>query len=295
MSLCLPVGDAGFVLGATVTEQLRTFHGRLFLPEAHAERLGESLAIVGIDPGRPLPEVFAAAASVAAHNYAAAGHDLGVVVFVTPGDLPAQHGGRGGPPRTIVHSFPLAFASWADSYESGVSLRSTSVRQVPDACWPVRAKVRSRLHYYLADREAHAVEPTARAVLLHLDGRVSETSTANVAVVRGTTITTPPADDALPGVSLQHARGIAAALGMAWATRSLSIDDLADADEILLTSTPSCILPATRFDGRPVGTGRPGPIYRTLLATWSDQVGLDIAAQARACRHPGGPATDAAP
>jgi pyrroloquinoline-quinone synthase len=43
------------------------------------------------------------------------------------------------------------------------------------------------------------------------------------------------------------------------------------------------ILPATRFDGRPVGTGAPGPVYRRLLAAWSADVGLDIAAQAR--RH----------
>ncbi|NBP81852.1 TetR family transcriptional regulator, partial [bacterium] len=47
--LSLPVGDAGFVLGATVTEQLRTFRGRLFRPHAHSKRLHESLVITGID------------------------------------------------------------------------------------------------------------------------------------------------------------------------------------------------------------------------------------------------------
>jgi len=285
-SLCLPLGDAGFVLGATVTEQLRTFHGRLFLPEAHEERLRESLAIVGIDPGRPLHSLFEAAAAVAAHNQAAApDHDLGVVVFVTPGDLPAQHGGRRGVPRAMIHSFPLAFASWARGYESGVTLRTATVRQVPDACWPVRAKVRSRLHYHLADREADAAEPGARAVLLHLDGRVSETSTANVAVVRGDTVTTPPPEDALPGVSLGHLRSLAEASGLSWTYRSLGVADLAAASEILLTSTPSCLLPATRFDGRPVGDGRPGRVHRMLLSAWSGQVGLDIAGQALACSH----------
>ena len=43
--LSLPVGDAGFVLGATVTEQLRTFRGELFLPDDHGRRLDESLAV----------------------------------------------------------------------------------------------------------------------------------------------------------------------------------------------------------------------------------------------------------
>jgi len=284
--LRLPVGDAGFVLGAAVTEQLRTFQGRLFLPAAHEERLRESLAIVGTAPALPLADVFAAAADVAAHNHALqpAADDLALVIFVTPGDLPAQHDGHAGAPRSIIHTFPLAFCGWADAYEAGVSLRVAAVRQVPEACWPVRAKVRSRLHYHLADREVQVVEPAARAVLLHLDGRVSETSTANVAIVRDDAILTPPSADALPGVSLRHVHDLARTLGLGWEARSLTAADLAAADEILLTSTPSCILPATRFDGRPVGSGTPGRVYRRLLSAWSDRVGLDIAAQARRYR-----------
>ena len=283
-SLCLPVGDAGFVLGATVTEQLRTFRGRLFLPEDHEKRFRNSLSIVGIDPGRPLGDVFEAAAHVAAHNHAIgpADGDLGLVIFVTPGDQPAQHGGHGSLPRTVIHTFPLAFPLWAAAYEHGVPLRSVSVRQVPDACWPVHAKVRSRLHYFLADREAHAAEPGGRAVICHIDGRVSETSTANIAIVHGNTILTPPPADALPGVSLGFLQGLAELLGIGWEMRSLTTENLATADEILLTSTPSCLLPATRFDGQPVGSGHPGPVQRRLLAAWSEGIGLDIAGQARA-------------
>jgi branched-chain amino acid aminotransferase len=289
-SLSLPVGDAGFVLGATVTEQLRTFHGRLFLPEAHEQRLRDSLATVGIDPGRPLAEIFAAAAELAALNHASgpADDDLGLVIFVTPGDQPSQHGGSGGPPRAVIHTFPLAFSLWANAYETGVSLRSVSVRQVPDVCWPVHAKVRSRLHYFLADREAHAAEPGAKAVVCHLDGRVSETSTANIAIVSGGTIVAPAAADALAGVSLRYTERLAESLGLSWQTRSLTEADLAAADEILLSSTPNCLLPATRFDGRGIGTGLPGPVFRRLLVAWGEQVGLDIAAQARARSRSGG-------
>lgn len=302
--LALPLGDAGFVLGATVTEQLRTICGRLFLVDEHLARLQESLAVVGIVPPVTLATIGAAAESVAAHNHAVAvaarggstgsgpdvdpamGPDLGLVVFATPGDLPAQHEGQGGPPRVVVHTFPLAFRLWADAYDRGLSLRTVATRQVPDACWPVHAKVRSRLHYHLADREAHAAEPGARAVLEHLDGRISETSTANIAVVCNGAITVPPPADALGGVSLAFVRQLAERLGIEWFERSLRAADLAAADEILLTSTPSCILPATRFDGQPVGSGGPGPVFRRLLAAWSDDVGLDIAAQARQQRQP---------
>jgi len=295
----IPAGDAGFVLGATVTEQLRTFHGRLFLPEPHAERLAGSLAAVGILPAPDRDAIIGAAHELAVRNHrllsAVAGQqpDLAVVIFVTAGDLPAQHGGRAGPPRVGIHSFPLAFGLWAAAYGQGVALRSVSVRQVPADCWPLAAKVRSRLHYFLADREAHAAEPGSRAVLAHHDGRISETSTANVAIVRAGEVVAPPAGDALPGVSLGFARRLAAGLGVAWQERSLTAADLAAADEILLASTPSCLLPATRFDGRPVAAGRPGPVFRRLLAAWSRAVAVDIAGQAR--HHAGIPAVGACP
>jgi len=281
--LVLPVGDAGFVLGATVTEQLRTFGGRLFLSAWHAERFAHSLAIAGIEPALPAAEIFAAAAELARHNHALGrpAGDLGVVVFATPGDLPAQHGGRGSPPRVAVHSFPLAFSLWARAYAEGIALRNVPVAQVPAASWPLALKCRSRMHYHLADRAAAAAEPGARAILCHTDGRVSETSTANVALVRDGRIITPPPADALPGVSLRFCRELATGLGLEWEERSLALADLAAADEILLTSTPNCLLPATRLDGRPIGSGGPGPVFQRLLSAWSDRVGVDIAGQAQ--------------
>jgi branched-chain amino acid aminotransferase len=120
-------------------------------------------------------------------------------------------------------------------------------------------------------------------VLYHADGRVSETSTANIAIVRDGTITTPPPSDALAGVSLGHLKVLATAAGITWIERSLTRDDLAAADEILLTSTPFCLLPATYFDGVAVGSGSPGVVFSGLLKAWSQGVDLDIADQALAC------------
>jgi len=278
----IPPGDAGFVLGAMVTEQLRTFGGSLFLPERHRQRFESSLAAAGIDTPVPVAEIVAAAATLARHNHSLlpAGGDLGVVILATPGDLPAQHAGRASRPRVAAHSFPLAFALWAAAYRQGVSLRTVPVTQVPGTCWPIHLKCRSRMHYHLADRAAAAAEPGARAILCHTDGRVSETSTANVALVRDGTILTPPPTDALPGISLAHLHLLCRRLGIPWHERSLGIADLHAADEVLLTSTPSCLLPAARLDGRPIGAGIPGPMFSRLIAAWTADVGLDIIAQA---------------
>ena len=289
--LSIPVGDAGFVLGATVTEQLRTFGGRLFLADQHAARFRDSLACAGIDPGLPLEAIFAAAETVASHNHAR-GHrhdDLGVIVFATPGNLPSQHRGRSSQPRVAIHSFPLAFSTWSNAYRNGITLRSVSICQVPDACWPLQMKCRSRMHYVLADTMAKSLEPGARAVLCHADGRVSETSTANIAIVQRGMIITPPSTDALAGVSLHYLKQLSASLGIVWREHSLRSEDLASADEILLTSTPNCLLPATRLDGRPIGSGQPGPIAQQLLAAWSGSVGLDIVRQAFEAAEPNPP------
>jgi len=295
--LSIPVGDAGFVLGATVTEQLRTFGGRVFLANLHAARFRDSLACAGIDPGLPLETIFAAAATVASHNHALGvlQDDLGVIVFATPGNLPSQHQGRASQPRVAIHSFPLAFSTWANAYRNGAALRSVSICQVPDTCWPLQMKCRSRMHYVLADAMARSLEPAARAVLCHADGRVSETSTANIAIVRRGTIITPPSTDALAGVSLRYLKQLSASLGISWQEHSLRSEDLASADEILLTSTPSCLLPATRLDGRPIGLGQPGPIAEQLLAAWSSSVGVDIVRQAFEAAQPTVPSVSPVP
>jgi len=82
------------------------------------------------------------------------------------------------------------------------------------------------------------------------------------------------------GVSLRCAELLEESLSLAWRSRSLTEADLSSADEILLGSTPSCILPAPRFSGRPAGAGRPSTIDQSLLGAWSRLVDLGIAAQA---------------
>lgn len=52
-----------------------------------------------------------------------------------------------------------------------------------------------------------------------------------------------------------------------------------NAGELLLLGAPFCVLPVVELDGRPVGTGRPGDACRAIAAAWSDETGVDVAAQ----------------
>ena len=279
----IPVSDAGFVLGATLSEQLRTVGGRLFELDKHLKRLERSLEIVGIPLPEPLEQIARVATELARHNGAALplGADLGLAILVTPGPYVTLAAGATDGATLCLHTYPLPFVLWADKYERGQSLVATDVRQVPPACWPAEIKCRSRMHYYLADREAALREPGARALLLDLDGHVTETSTANVLTwMEGEGLVSPPRDLILPGISLAVTRELAETLGMSCCERLLTVEELQGATEVLLTSTPFCILPVTRIGGEPIGDGRPGAVFQRLLAAWNERTGIDIVRQA---------------
>jgi branched-subunit amino acid aminotransferase/4-amino-4-deoxychorismate lyase len=137
------------------------------------------------------------------------------------------------------------------------------------------------MHYYLADREAAAIDPEARALLLDAQGLVTEASTANLLIYRaGEGILSPPWNKVLHGISMSVVAELARRLDIPCGHCDLTPDAVAAADEAMLTSTSTCILPVTRLNGRPIGSGRPGKVFSALLAAWSEMVGVDIAAQA---------------
>ena len=286
--VCLPPYDAGFVQGTTVGEQLRTFGGRLFMLDEHLARLRRSLDVIGVRPAVSLGTLAEISRSLARHNHAllADGDDLGLSIVVTPGVYSAFACGARGGPTTLVMTYPLAFELFASLFERGQPLVVTSIRQVPADCWPPELKCRSRMHYYLADREAREREPGSRALLLDHDGFVTEASTANVvAYFAGEGLVSPPKEKILPGISVARLADIARSIGIDFHLRPLSPADLARSDELFLTSTSPCIVPCARLDGQPIGDGRPGPVFRRLLEAWGRDVGVDIAAQAARFAH----------
>ncbi|MCE9551891.1 MAG: aminotransferase class IV [Planctomycetes bacterium] len=280
----IPLDDLGFMLGATVTEQLRSFGGRLFHVDEHLARLARSLAIVGLSDGVDLKSLSTAAVQLASTNHALLdpADDLSLSIFVTPGTSPALANGRPVRPRVCMHTFPLTFGQWAEKYSVGEQLVVTQVQQVSTPCWPSELKCRSRMHYYLADREARERQPGARALLPDAEGRITEATTANALLYeKDSGILVPPAARVLPGISLAMVRWLAQRRGIAWHERELTAADVAAADEVMLSSTPFCLLPVTGLDGKPIGPGQPGPLFQSLLADWSVEVGVDIAGQAK--------------
>jgi branched-subunit amino acid aminotransferase/4-amino-4-deoxychorismate lyase len=281
----LPLSDAGFVLGATVTELTRTFERRLFRLGEHLERLFRSLQRVRIDPGLSPQELAAISQELVAHNAALLpdGDELGLVHVVTPGAYPT-YAGLGGEtpsagPTVCIHTFPLPFELWATRMEQGVRLVTPATRQVPPECADPAMKQRSRMHYYLADLEARDVDPSASALLLDLDGNVTETNGANFMMVSDRTLITPTLRNTLPGISRRTVMELAAELGIPCLERDFGREEAAGADEAFLTSTPYCIMPVSHLDGVPLGSGVPGPVTNRIQSAWSRLVGIDLVEQ----------------
>lgn len=279
----ISVGDAGFVQGTTIAEQLRTFSGKVFRLQDHLSRLAHSLEIIGVEPGMTFEEIGRIGEELVARNHALLlpGDDLGLSIVVTPGAYPTFASQGPMSPTICLHTYLLPFHLFAAKYRDGQALATTDIEQVPACCWPPTLKCRSRMHYYLADRHAAAVDPQARALLLDAQGFVTEASTANLLIYRdGEGLVSPRFENVLHGISLAVVVELAGRLGIPFVQRDITFDDVATADEAFLTSTSTCMLPATRLNGRPIGTGQPGIVFARMMAAWSDMVGLDIIAQA---------------
>jgi branched-subunit amino acid aminotransferase/4-amino-4-deoxychorismate lyase len=283
----LPLHDAGFVMGATVTDLCRTVRHQLYRFDDHLKRFLRSCESVGIALPSTKDEVTRLAHELADHNATLlppAG-DLALVMFATPGPIGYYAGLEGGPgdgqPTLGMHTFPLPFARYRNLFRLGAQLTAPTIRQVPAASVDPRIKQRSRLHWWLAQRQVHATDPGAAAVLLNERDELTETAAANLLIVKKGTVYSPPPDTVLEGVSLLSVQELCGDLGLPFVRQSLTVADAQSADEMMLSSTGWCLCGVSRFNGQSVPW--PGPVFERLLAAWSERIGLDIRRQCEVC------------
>ena len=183
--------------------------------------------------------------------------DVGVTMVATPG-IP------GATATFLMHVNPLNLNQIEMRRSSGQPIVITSVSQPCDSSWPRGIKTRARIHYFLADREAQLVDKHAVGVLLDQDGSITETSIANIALVFGGCVLSPPADRVLGGVTQSIVERLANEASIDWQRNAIHPDQLRTADEVLLMGTDGGIWFANSVDGAPVRDGKPGAVYENL-------------------------------
>ncbi len=281
----ISIFDSAVTLGDTVTESTRTFGHRPFKLERHIERLYKSLKVTRIDPGCDPAEMLEITKKVLETNLPLIDdhedywivHNISRGMFVLGPDPTVQRSGA----TVMIYTAPLDLRGWAAYYEQGCHAVTAMSRAIPSQSLDARIKNRSRMAYTLAEMEVKLVDEAAQGVILDIHGNVAENKGGNVFVVSDGVLKTPTVSNALAGITRETVLELAQQLGVETAEMLLQPYDLYTADELFFTSTPYCLMPATRFNGLPVGDGQVGAVTKQILAAWSEMVGLDIAGQAQ--------------
>ena len=280
----ISIFDSAVMLGDSLTESTRTFRHRPFRLDEHITRLYRSLKVSRVDPGLSPSELTRITLEVLEANRSLmdSDDDCWIVHNISRGLMkPGPSTSQTNAATIMIFTNHMDLRGWVRYYTEGCHAVTAMSRAVPAQSLDARIKNRSRLFYTLADTEARLVDPDAQCVILDIDGYVSENKGGNLFAVVDGVLLTPTTENCLAGISRQTVLELAEKLRVPVREARLQVYDFYTADEVFFTSTPYCIMPATRFNGLPVGNGRVGPVTNRLLAAWSAQVGVDIVAQAQ--------------
>ncbi len=272
--LHLSVFDRGFQLGDGIFETLRARAGQPTELADHIARLRRSADGLDIALPRGIDTQLAAgiAALLAADGLDGPSGDASIRITITRGAFR----GRGLLPPDEVVAASVAIQAWpvvptpAGHLERGLHLVTSAVRRDP-ANPLATLKTTSRADYVYARLEARRAGADD-ALFLTVDGDLSEATTSNIFLIRRATdgtpeLATPSLDCAiLPGTTRSWLLLWGAHAGLRSLEGQLDRVDLLTADEAFLSSSVAGVLPVTRFDGAPIGTGTPGAWTRRARA-----------------------------
>jgi branched-chain amino acid aminotransferase len=279
----IPFRDQGFLRGDAVFDMTRSFNGKAFRLKEHIERLYRSLKYLDIDPGLAPSEMAAISEDVLDRNrhLLGSGEDYWLAQRISrgvnrvPGDNWDHYG-----PNVIVECIPLPLRERAQLFRDGIDVITPSLRRTPPDSLSPRAKMHQYLNLVLADREVKAQNPAAWAVLLDVNGNLSEGQGSNIFLVRDRRLSTPRERYVLPGVSRQAVIDLTRQLAIPFDEKDLDLYDVYTADECFLTSTSLCICGVRSVNGRRLGDGIvPGPVTQRLIDAYKELVGCDFVAQ----------------
>ncbi len=258
----IPVMDRGFLFGDGVYEVIPVYGRRPFRLADHLKRLQESLDGIRLDNPHSVSEWGELVREIVER---AEWDDLGVYLQVTRGAGPRDHAF----PKTTwptVFLMPLPMSAPTAQWVAGGVAAITA----QDHRW-LRCDLKTTSLLANVLLRQLSVDAGCAETILVRNGFLTEGASSSVFMVKQGVILVPPQSNlVLPGITHDVVLEIIRREGLAHAVRPVSERELREADEIWLTSSTKEVLAVTTLDGRPVGDGKPGPVYRHVLAAYQD-------------------------
>lgn len=263
----ISVFDHGLLYGDGVFEGIRVYNGLVFKLKEHLDRMYESAHTLMLKIPFEPKQITQVIVDTLKRNRL---RDAYVRVVVTRGV-----GDLGLDPQKCRRATLIVITDkivlYPDRlYKNGLEIITVpTVRNLPEAVNPA-LKSLNYLNNILAKIEAtHA--GYMEALMLNHQGYVAECTGDNIFMVKSGTLFTPPAFvGVLKGITRAAILEIAERKKIPVKEILLTRHDLYNADESFLTGTAAEVIPVVQIDGRTIGTGRPGPMTRSLMSVFRD-------------------------
>jgi len=248
--------DRAFLFGDSVYEVLPVFEGRMFRFREHFDRLARSLKEIGMPSPHTHEQWLDLLNDLIARN---GGGDMYVYVQVTRGQ---EYGRNHAFPAKVVPGV-FAMAAPLPPLSDEIRANGVSAITVEDFRWG-RCDIKSTALLANVLMKQRAADAGTQEAIIVRDGDVMEGSSTSIFVVKDGKIATPPnSNRILPGTTREVALELADG-SMSVTIRRIGIDELRAADEVWISAATRDVLPVTRIDGQPVGTGKPGPLWQRM-------------------------------
>lgn len=258
------IEDRGYQFGDGVYEVIRVYNGKMFTAQEHMERFAKSAESIGIQ----LPYAEGQLIKILNDLIEKNGLKLGIIYMqITRGAAPRNHAFPAGDVTPCLTAYTKELPIPTANLQSGVKAILTE-----DIRW-LRCDIKSLnlLGNILAKQKA--AEQGCYEAIQHRGQDVTEGSSSNVYMVKnGTVITHESNHLILKGITKDVILQVCAENNIPVEERTFTLEELAQADEVFLSSTTSEVTPIVVIDGKKMGDGLPGPVTQKLQTLFKQEI-----------------------
>jgi branched-chain amino acid aminotransferase len=259
----ISVFDHGLLYGDGVFEGIREYNGVVFKLKEHIDRLYRSAHVITLKIPLTKKEMTNAVVETLRKNKLKDSY-IRLIVTRGVGDLGLDPRKCHKPSVIIITDTILLHASGAK--ENGITAMFSWIRRDPVDATSHEIKSLNYLNSVLAKIEANA-NGVDEALCLESNGYLAEGVGENVFIVKNGELLTPPASTgALAGITAEVVAQLAAKLGTKLTVTNLTPFMVFTADEAFFTGTAMEIVPICEVNKRQIGTGKPGPVTKKVMA-----------------------------